>query len=161
MIGYEWQFGSGTIQTKEERLTSVEQLKLITGDALGSLPSAAYERLVGKIIWTCLVRRPLFDALRCAVHPDSVTDTRVRSLVADEIRAIGQLAPLSFTNLSTPLLYISFNSDASPCRGVEMWSLATSYELGLSYPRLCLQDAIFRVLNRSFVPQGKEYGVYQ
>lgn len=66
-----------------------------------------------KVIWTCLVHKPRYAALICAIHPNSVTNPRIRSISADELRAIGPLAPLAITKFSTPLSYIIINSDAS------------------------------------------------
>lgn len=94
-----------------------------------SLNSAKYQRLVGRVVWLCLSRRPLFAALRVAVHPDSVSDSRCRLLAADELHKIARLSCLGRIALKRPLSYIVLCTDASPWRGSVMWAVASQAEL--------------------------------
>lgn len=121
-IGNKWIFDSGSVTSQNARLDSVEELQRISNEEIARLPASAYQRLIAKIVWVCLARRPMFAALSCAAHMYSTTSESVLRLEVLDIRSIRSLTYLEIANPYTKLSFIVVNSDASPWRGAAILS---------------------------------------
>lgn len=58
-IGFDWHLRDHRLTPKDERTESVASLRTISDTSIVHTPVGQYQRLVGKLIWTALARRPL------------------------------------------------------------------------------------------------------
>ena len=128
-IGYYWDFSTGLLRPKDDRIEAVSTLSHISLRFLNELDGANFQRLVGKVVWTALARRSLLSVLRCAFHPHAHVTGRARKIASTEIRRIANLCHYAFVQPTRAFSNIVLNTDASLKRGSVMWSLATSNEL--------------------------------
>lgn len=127
-IGFVWDFGTGLLRPKDDRIASARVLQGQSDASFGKLESEAFQSLVGKVIWMNVGRRPLLSLLRLAVLPCALTSPTARTASVRELRQFGRLADLAVIDTYRPLSTIVFNTDASEHGGVLLVSRATSNE---------------------------------
>lgn len=101
-IGFEWNMKTHVIAPKQKRIQSVSALVHQDNLHFQALSEELYRKLLGKLIWFCLARRPLLSVLRCAVDPAALTDERLRALAASEFRRIATISPLARVTAFSP-----------------------------------------------------------
>jgi len=117
-IGFDWNLRSGSISPKDKRTANL--CKSI--DHLLDFPSfyqeKDVERIVGKLVWTAMARRPLLSILRSAFHlPSNTALRRNRNIAERELRLISSLLPLATIETKRMIWPIALATDASTHSG--------------------------------------------
>jgi len=117
-IGFTWDLKTGNIFPKDSRTSNLSD----SIDGLLECPSSyqekEVERIVGKLVWTCMARRPLLSVLRSVFRlPPSLPAKRNRNSAARELRTISALLPLAVIDTKRKIWETVLATDASPKSG--------------------------------------------
>jgi len=129
-IGFNWDLQSGSISPKGERTSNLSRSIDHLLDFPSSYQEKDVERIVGKLVWTSMARRPLLSILRSAFHLPSDQPLRVNRITAErELRIISSLLPLAIIDTKRKIWPIALATDASNPLGAVTFTRSTRNDL--------------------------------
>jgi len=129
-IGFTWDLQTGLIQPKNERSANLSRSIDRLLDFPSSYDEKECERIVGKLVWTAMARRPLLSVMRSVFHlPDSQPLKRNRLSAARELQTISSLLPYAIIDTQRHILPVIIATDACPRSGAVTFAQSSREEL--------------------------------
>jgi len=129
-IGFDWHLQTGIIMPKNDRTANLSRSINHLLDFPYTYQESDVERIVGKLVWTAMARRPLLSVLRSVFHlPSDIPRTRNRITAERELRMISALLPLAMIDTKRKIWPYVLAIDASEQSGAVTFTQSTRHNI--------------------------------